>query len=459
MSIPAGEFGAAAIVAAFALGVLGVSELLRKLGATKEQTRKTAHVGSGLLAAAFPYIFGSPWTVTIIAAGFFVVVAGSRHFGQLQGVHGVDRVSYGAQAFPVVIAVLFWLTPGQPALYVIPIAVLAVSDAAAALVGTAYGTRHFRALGERRSLEGSTAFFVVTFIVVHVPLLLYNLTDRVDCVLIALAVAFLATCIEAISVRGLDNVFIPLGVWYALDGYLAGPSGEIHVRRIVFLAGAAIFGILLRRRGFLTRTAGIGFMLIAYAAWAMGDWYWVLPLGGAFAGVLGAALALRRHQGTAEPLGLSHLFQVTITGVLVLFIFDQTQSVRWYLPFLAAVSAGGAVAVHRITAFSDRRPVWVIGAAAAPILLAVAWSAFEAVGLQRGYGPAWALGAGLLAVGLTVLAAPGAARFKCEECERVTDEPRHCGAVSKLVAGHRHWTVARTGWAATTVATVLVAFM
>ena len=47
-------------IAAISVGVfiaLGVSEILKKVGATVEWSRKSAHIGAGLLAIPFPYLF------------------------------------------------------------------------------------------------------------------------------------------------------------------------------------------------------------------------------------------------------------------------------------------------------------------------------------------------------------------------------------------------------------------
>lgn len=458
MGIPTTDLLAAVVLGGAALLTLAAAELVRKLGGTSEQARKTAHVGSGLVAASFPYLFESMWTVLALAASFVLVIFTTHRIGTLKGVHGVDRDSLGAFAFPVTIAGLFVLAAGSPALYVIPILVLALADAAAALVGKSYGSVHYHALGERRSFEGTVAFFVVTFVVVHVPLQIYALAPRTDTVLIAAGVAFVAACVEAISVRGLDNVFVPLASWYALDSWLVAPDPNDHWRRLVVMAGAAAIALALRRTRLLTRTGAVGSVLCAYSAWSMGGWAWALPLAAAFAAAVILGLATR-PTGQRTPMGLSHLFQACVTAVVVLFIHDRldpdvgTRSVL-YIPYLAAITAGSAVVAGSV-ALHAKRAIWgpVTLASAAPIVVAAAMAGPEELLGPGGVALAGVAGPGAVLLGIGLLKT--AADFRCATCQKSTREPRHCGEPAELQTGHRHWTRQRTRWTAIGMVTLL----
>lgn len=440
------------MVGGAALLMLGLAELVRKAGGSAELSRKTAHVGSGVLAATFPWVFESPWTVTAMAVVFLLVMVVSRRMRLLDGVHGVDRDSLGAQAFPVVIATLFWLTLDQPLLYAIPILVLAVSDAVAALIGKSYGTVHYRALGERRSFEGSFAFFVATFLVVHIPLLMWGVTTRVDSLLIAASVAVLVTCLEAISIRGLDNLFVPVGTWYALNNYLNASSAQDQQDRLVFFAGAAVVTIGLRRAGHLTRTAAVGVFLCAYAAWSMGGWEWLTPLLGGWLLVLGLSILARRQKPDSAPMGLSHLFQVSVTSVAIVFVWDLTADAAVYPAYLAGVTGATAVVAGGLARRLDASvPSALALSVLLPTVCALPW------------GPPVPSATVVMAAGLMGLAAPGlvralgpsAARFTCVTCATSTSEPRHCHTPATLSRGRRWWTLARAAWLSIVAAAVL----
>ena len=57
---------------------LGVSELLKKVGASPEWSRKSAHIGAGLLAIPFPYVFNSIWPVIILCGSFLLIMLISK---------------------------------------------------------------------------------------------------------------------------------------------------------------------------------------------------------------------------------------------------------------------------------------------------------------------------------------------------------------------------------------------
>lgn len=456
--VPVSDLVAAASLGGAALVVLALAELVRKLGGAPELARKTAHVGSGMVVVSFPYLFASAVTVALLATSFVLVITVSHRMGSLKGVHGVERKSLGAFAFPVVVALLFVLARGNPAHYVIPMLVLALADAAAALVGTSYGSVHYHALGERRSLEGSVAFLVVTFIVVHVPLQLYGLAPRADTVLIAAGVALVATAVEAISVRGLDNLFVPVAAWYALDRWLVAPDPDDHWRRLVFLGVAAACALVIRRAHLVTRTAAVGMMLCAYAAWSMGGWPWVTPLLAAF--VLAVLLALRGGMSPErEPMGLSHLFGACVTAVLLLFIHDRIPGAALFVPYLVALTCGSTIVASRLartpSVARPAEPWWAVAlATAAPVAAAllVGWpepdrTVVTSMAIPLVSGPA--------AVALAGVFARSAAIFHCAACDSTTQEPRHCGQVATLRSGRRYWTHARTGWTAIAIFTLL----
>ena len=81
--------------------------------------------------------------------------------------------------------------------------VLAVSDPFAALIGIPFGKHTYKILDEKRSYEGSTACLLITFFILFVfgvPLVY------------ALIASFVIAFIEAFSLRGSDNLTIPIAV-------------------------------------------------------------------------------------------------------------------------------------------------------------------------------------------------------------------------------------------------------
>lgn len=246
-----------------------------------ELVRKLVHIPMGLMTLAFPWLFESPWAVTVLgglAIAFLLALRRipvlSSHLGTVLG--GVKRRSLGEVYFTLSIVTLFWLAQGQPLLFIIPMLILAVADAVAALIGVRYGQIRYRTDEGFKSAEGSLAFFMAAFFSVHVPLLLLSDTGRPETLLIAVILGLLVMLLEAIAWEGLDNLFIPLGSFMLLQSHLDMPVAALGVR---LLATLALVGLVLtwRTSTTLNDSAVLGAALMGYFAWSLGGWLWLLP--------------------------------------------------------------------------------------------------------------------------------------------------------------------------------------
>jgi phytol kinase len=108
-------------------------------------------------------------------------------------------------------------------LYVLPMAVLTLADAAAALIGTRYGRKFFTVEIGTKSVEGVAMFFMVTLITAMILLLLLTDIGRPNVVLLSVMVAAFGALVEADSWHGLDNLFVPVGLYLLLARYLETP--------------------------------------------------------------------------------------------------------------------------------------------------------------------------------------------------------------------------------------------
>jgi phytol kinase len=255
-----------------------------------ELLRKILHVGMGLVAVAFPWLFDRLWPVLVLGVLSLGGMIALRTVKGLAGgvgtvVSGVQRVSLGELYFPLVIAIQWclYLHEGGPSeirvlLYCIPLLLLTLADAVAALVGVNYGRWRYTTADGLKSTEGSFAFFLCAFLCVHVPLLLATDTGKVETLLIAVLLAWLATLFEAIAWGGLDNLVLPLVAHLLLRIYLGLSVAELGMRLAV-TAVLIVFILLYRTRTTLQGSAVLGAGLFGYIFWALGGWRWlVAPL-------------------------------------------------------------------------------------------------------------------------------------------------------------------------------------
>lgn len=244
-----------------------------------ETSRKAVHIVMGLVTLCFPWIFKDAWPVLLLAGIAIFALTSTRLIGSLQerfgGVlHSVERTSMGEMYFPLSVAALFLLSCGDWLLYVIPLLTLTLADALAALVGVHYGQHRYVTSEGTKSAEGSLAFFVVAFLSVHVPLLLLSSIGRTESLLIALVLGILVMLFEAISVRGLDNLFIPLSCYALLRRYMTLEIDDL-IYRLVAVCLIALVVFAWRRRTTLKDSGLLAAALVGYMNWALGGWQWL----------------------------------------------------------------------------------------------------------------------------------------------------------------------------------------
>jgi phytol kinase len=269
------------------LGVLGaLTAALRywqvKRAPHPELVRKLLHVGMGLVTLSFPFVFRSSWPVIALAVLAVGAMLALRHVAPLRErlggvVHGVGRESGGEIYFPVAVGVVFTLAAGVPILYVVPVLLLTLADATAALIGVRYGTLKLETVdGGVKSVEGAVAFFMVAFLCTHLSLLLSTHVGRVETLLIGLEIGFLVMLVELVAWRGLDNLFIPLFSFALLYNIEYLQAYEL-MQRLAFLVLLSGFVLLWRKRTTLDPGALIATVLVAHVFWTVGGLAWLAP--------------------------------------------------------------------------------------------------------------------------------------------------------------------------------------
>ncbi|MGI9522847.1 MAG: diacylglycerol/polyprenol kinase family protein [Hyphomicrobiaceae bacterium] len=228
----------------------GVKVLAKWYDLSAELQRKIVHVATGLYALTLPLTFGETWPVLLLSAIAVLVLLSLRlpaiaRSGIGSTIHGVERQSYGEILLAISVGFLFFRSIGTPVLFVLPILVLTFSDAVAALTGVNYGRKLFPVENGVKSLEGVAMFFLITFILAMVTLLLMTDIPRQSAILLSLIVAVFGAQIEADSWRGFDNFFVPVGVHLFLQNNLDVPpvgllgAGLLYIAILMGLLAAA----------------------------------------------------------------------------------------------------------------------------------------------------------------------------------------------------------------------------
>lgn len=247
--ISAGKIAGSVILLAAVL--FGVSRLAKLIKVDAEVQRKLIHISLGLYCLTFPYVFAHAWEAVLtcaLAVAVFMLARGRMRSSLGRGLHAVERTSYGELLFAVSVGLLFWLKdghfisttmhhkppPGQ-ILYVLPILILTLCDALSALVGSRYGRRVFHIEEGKKSIEGVVVFAVTAWLFSLIAFLLLTDIGRGEAVLLAFITAVFGALLEAASWRGLDNLFIPLGLYFLLSNLIYAGAGGLSALAGVFL--------------------------------------------------------------------------------------------------------------------------------------------------------------------------------------------------------------------------------
>jgi phytol kinase len=243
----------ALLVGSFCGLMAGLLALQRHRRLHPELMRKLVHLGMGLVALSLPWLFESAWSVVALTSVFVLLLIGLRvlptlriHLGS--PIHGVDRKSLGDIYFALGVGGLFLFSSGDPLLFCIPILILTLADAAAGVTGLYYGRLRYVVVTGEKSIEGSIAFFLTSFLSAHTALLLFTEVGRAETLLSALSLGLVLTFVEAVADNGLDNLLIPLVALLLLKTYLGMDlvALAVHLGTAIFITSFAL--LWLRRR-------------------------------------------------------------------------------------------------------------------------------------------------------------------------------------------------------------------
>ena len=187
---------------------------------SKKTSRKFLHAMIGNLPlimpfftdSLFPFLVASPFIlVTLLVSPYSPFPGLGKKFSGLADIteegHHTGLVLYAVSYS--LLALVYGVKPYIVAAGIFP---MAYGDSSAALIGERFGAHRYRVF-ESKSLEGSLGMLVGSLLSLLVGMLyfsrVYGFSFQAQ-VAPCLAVAFVATLVEAFSPRSLDNMSVPL---------------------------------------------------------------------------------------------------------------------------------------------------------------------------------------------------------------------------------------------------------
>lgn len=291
----------AVLGAAVALLTLAMDRLDRTARWPQWLSRKVLHVGAVGACALAPMLLQDSTTLSVVVLGaevlLLLAVGSGRFFREASG-----RPGWGIVLFPMPNLVLLWLfpTPDHRWLITVPMLILALSDAAAAVFGILLRSPAYHLTSDRKSLAGSAAFTLTTTAILLLwpsPLGAWPVTHMLAA---ALLLSVLLAAAEALGSAGWDNVWIPTGAAAMLVALIYGDAVE-HLVAAWIAAGIALpFAWLSVRKGWLTLGGAVSAVLLGCAVvWAQGA-QWIIPLVVFFASSTGLGRLARAARATSD---------------------------------------------------------------------------------------------------------------------------------------------------------------
>jgi len=175
----------------------------------RDFTRKFVHIGVGLWAIGTVLVFETWYFAVIPPLSFIVLNYISYRREVFKAMELADKSNLGTVYFPISFALVIALCWARPTIIAAGLMPMTWGDAFASIIGRRWGTHRYTIGGSTRSLEGSAAMFL--FSLASVFLVLWGFgTPLVVAGAYALVVAAVATLVEAVSIKGLDNITVPL---------------------------------------------------------------------------------------------------------------------------------------------------------------------------------------------------------------------------------------------------------
>ena len=205
---------------AYVFFLLGLSTLLKYVfHAGSETTRKVVHIGCGFAWFIMAWFFGPTWHLLIPPVTFIILNYISYKKGTFSAMERAENPSLGTVYYPVSMTVMaaFTAFADRRFLLIYGIALLSLSlgDGFAPIFGSI--KKGNRKLYGGKSLYGTLSVFILSFLTA-VLLLLFPFpeaffTPSLPVLLLAGgASALAAALLELFCKKGLDNIFMPLGM-------------------------------------------------------------------------------------------------------------------------------------------------------------------------------------------------------------------------------------------------------
>lgn len=185
-------------------------KLFEKVG--KEASRKFIHIMLGNWWLIAMYFFNNVWFAAFVPLTFVIINYISYKKDIIKVMEreenkkdGLGTVYYACSL--LILVIITFEVLNKPILGLVPIFVMAFGDGLAAIFGKLIKSKKYKVYDTEKSIAGSLTMFIVSFIIISIYLIYIN---NPFWYLKAIIISLIITVLEAISIKGTDNITVPI---------------------------------------------------------------------------------------------------------------------------------------------------------------------------------------------------------------------------------------------------------
>lgn len=187
--------------------IMVASKFLDKKG--KEVSRKFVHIMLSNIWFLYLIFIDSLAWAWILPALFVVINSISYKFKIFKSIERENNDGFGTvyYAISILLISIFTYKVGNPLLGLPGILVMGYGDGFAAIIGQKIKSKKYNIGNTTKSVAGSTTMFAISLVVC---LIIFRILNVEYFVIKSIGVAVVATVLEAVSIKGLDNITVPV---------------------------------------------------------------------------------------------------------------------------------------------------------------------------------------------------------------------------------------------------------
>lgn len=196
--------------------IIAISEiLLKQFNVSSEYTRKVAHIIGTLVSLCLIFIITSHWYVFLLELIVFLILFIGKNKGTFKSIDSVSRKTGGSYLLPVAIYLVFMISSelNNTLIFILPMLILGISDPLAGIFGVYFEAKTSKITINNyvfeKTIVGSSVFFASALLISIATLLAYDY-ELMKVFTLSIVIAGTTTIVEILSIKGSDNVTVPL---------------------------------------------------------------------------------------------------------------------------------------------------------------------------------------------------------------------------------------------------------